>query len=638
MDQPKQSSPQNLKHRVFTCLTKLSDRDTQSIAATELESIARTLTQDLLPPFLSCIHQTDPSDKSPVRKQCVRLLGILSETHGDALSPFLSKMLSNLIRRLRDPDSAVRSTCINAISAMSSHITKPPFSSIVKPLAETLFTEQDHNAQIGASLCLASAIDAAPDPDPALLRRLLPRIEKLLKCDSFKAKPAVLTLIGSIVEAGGATSYNVVKNLVPCAVGFLSSEDWAARKAAAEVLVKLAVMERDMLSEFKSSCLKTFEARRFDKVKAVRDTMNQMLGAWKEIPDVSNDVSPPPQSQSSSKENASDGRYPLESRNSCTGGSEVPLMRKKSIPTSISPQLNSSSATTVRRRGPVDKSGSAMFRKLERKKASDLKVEVTAPHAPSVMRIHEDGLKKKDEKAPERGENEKNRFTKPETRRVLFTKNSDDKMNKFGGFRSGSRVVPCQEENSETTVEVSNTTEVPHRNHKECEDLSLIRKQLVQIENQQSSLLNLLEKFMGSSQNGLRSLETRVHGLELALDEISFDLAVSNRRMSSTDTAGATCCMLPGADFLSSKFWRKTEGRGSTSRFSPSHATQSGTAMRYIAGKNDNAGTFKSENLRFRLQGGGGFVVNPLAEIPSDSRDISEVSSNRISRNAHETA
>ena len=68
------------------------------------------------------------------------------------------------------------------------------------------------------------------------------------------------------MEAGGASSYNVVKDLVPCAVKFLSSEDWAARKAAAEVLVKLAVMERDMLSEFKSSCLKTFEARRFDKV------------------------------------------------------------------------------------------------------------------------------------------------------------------------------------------------------------------------------------------------------------------------------------------------------------------------------------------------------------------------------------
>lgn len=143
---------------------------------------------------------------------------------------------------------------------------------------------------------------------------------------------------------------------------------------------------------------------------------------------------------------------------------------------------------------------------------------------------------------------------------------------------------------------------------------------------------------MGSSQNGLRSLETRVHGLELALDEISFDLAVSNRRMSSTE---ATCCMIPGADFLSSKFRKKTEGRGSTSRFSPSNGTPPGAAMRYKAagtGRNDNAGTFRSEHRIFRLQGGGEFVVNPLAEIPSDSREISEASSNRISRNAHKTA
>ena len=126
-----------------------------------------------------------------------------------------------------------------------------------------------------------------------------------------------------------------------------------------------------------------------------------------------------------------------------------------------------------------------------------------------------------------------------------------------------------------------------------------------------------------------------MHGLELALDEISFDMAVSNRRMSSTES---TCCMIPGADFLSSKFWRKTEGRGSTSRFSPSHGTPSGAGPMpsYLAGRNgNNAGTFRSEHRRFRLHGGGEIVVNPLAQIPSDS-----ISSNRniISRNAHDNA
>lgn len=88
----------------------------------------------------------------------------------------------------------------------------------------------------------------------------------------------------------------------------------------------------------------------------------------------------------------------------------------------------------------------------------------------------------------------------------------------------------------------------------------------------------------------------------------------------------------PSADFLSSMFWRKTTGQWSTSRFSPLHATQSDIAMCHIAGNNDNAGAFKSESQRFQLQSCDGFVVNPLVEIPNDSRRISEVSSDKIPR------
>lgn len=87
-----------------------------------------------------------------------------------------------------------------------------------------------------------------------------------MKYDGFKAKPAVLTLIGSVIGSGGASGQGDLKSLVPCLVGFLSSEDWAARKAAAEALTKLAVVERDALSEFKAGSLRTFENRKFDKV------------------------------------------------------------------------------------------------------------------------------------------------------------------------------------------------------------------------------------------------------------------------------------------------------------------------------------------------------------------------------------
>ncbi|MFS8021409.1 putative MT-associated protein TORTIFOLIA1/SPIRAL2 [Helianthus anomalus] len=87
------------------------------------------------------------------------------------------------------------------------------------------------------------------------------RIEKLLKVDGFKAKATLLTVLGSVI----------------------GSEDWSVRKAAAEALEKLAVVERDLLLEFKSEGLKTSEAKKFDKVKVVRD---QMIKAWKAIPDV----------------------------------------------------------------------------------------------------------------------------------------------------------------------------------------------------------------------------------------------------------------------------------------------------------------------------------------------------------------
>lgn len=263
---PPAKQPSDLKNRVITCLNKLSDRDTLTMATNELDSIAKSLTNDAFAPFLTCLSTTDSAEKSPVRRQCVRLLSVMSVAHGDALSPHLSKMLASVLRRLRDPDSSVRSACVDAVSSISSHITRPPFSAILKPLADCISHEQDYNAQIGASLCLAAGIEASPEPEAYELKKLLPRLLKLVRNDCFKAKPALLSLIGSIASVGGASGKNLLNSLVPSMVEFLSSDDWAARKAAAEALGRLALAESNFLSEFKCTSLASLESRRFDKV------------------------------------------------------------------------------------------------------------------------------------------------------------------------------------------------------------------------------------------------------------------------------------------------------------------------------------------------------------------------------------
>ncbi|KAF2302446.1 hypothetical protein GH714_036383 [Hevea brasiliensis] len=552
------STANDLKHRVITCLNKLSDRATLSLATTELESIAKNLNHDSFFPFLNCIHNTDSSSKSPVRKQCVNLLTLLSNSHGNSLSPHLSKMISTVTRRLRDPDSAVRSACVEATSAMSSQITKPPFSTLSKPFIELLTLEQDFNAQVGASMCLAAAIEAAPEPEAEHLRRVLPRLGKLVKGEGFRAKAALLTVIG--------------------------------------ISLALAAL----------------------RVKAVRETMNRTLELWKEVPGVSDQVSVSSQSKSSPVDNAIGECFPSDSDDSHEVGFKSP-QPKKTVPANRSPQFDSSSVTTTRKQNPVksknDNSKTAMSCKMDHKKTSAWKTEIVLSHDAGCG----DDIKRCSYGVSESREDPNNEKFRPEAKLVLCSRIREDKQHKLGGLRSRSRVVPFNDDDNRYNkdVEVNNPNEEFFENNKDIEDLSLICDQLMQIENQQTNLLILLQRFIGSSQHGINSLQTRVLGLEMALDEISYDLALSSGRIPNTDSADNTCCKPPGAEFLSSKFWRRTEGRYSTSRFSSSGSMQSPHAARNIYGKDASSETFNANSQRFQHQNRSGFILNPLPNVRS---------------------
>lgn len=104
-----------------------------------------------------------------------------------------------------------------------------------------------------------------------------------------------------------------------------------------------------------------------------------------------------------------------------------------------------------------------------------------------------------------------------------------------------------------------------------------------------------------------------MHGLEIALDEISRNLALSSGRMANNDPASSACCRLPGTEFLSPKFWRKTEGRNSA-RLSVSE----------LQSYNDREArsSYTLDKWRHGVQGG--FVFNPLAEVNPQSAGSSE--------------
>lgn len=117
--------------------------------------------------------------------------------------------------------------------------------------------------------------------------------------------------------------------------------------------------------------------------------------------------------------------------------------------------------------GNENRTSPPMFQKLASKKPSNVKVE---PGAHTGALVSEDN--------PLNGDGKQ--LAKPEIKRALF----DEKQ-------IHDRVAP----GGETSVVVSNETGDVCRHQTDCEDLSRIRRQLVQIENQQSNLLEILQVF-----------------------------------------------------------------------------------------------------------------------------------------------
>lgn len=132
--------------------------------------------------------------------------------------------------------------------------------------------------------------------------------------------------------------------------------------------------------------------------------------------------------------------------------------------------------------------------KLVHKHPSDSSAEIASPgDSPSTTVV-----KKSDQDHD--GEDERSSKTKCfdnqsklEVKRVLFSKNRDKKFRKFSAPRFQSRVVPLPDIDSMESSVNGPVVEEFSEILREDSDLSVIRNQLVNIENQQSSLLDLLQ-------------------------------------------------------------------------------------------------------------------------------------------------
>jgi hypothetical protein len=156
---------------------------------------------------------------------------------------------------------------------------------------------------------------------------------------------------------------------------------------------------------------------------------------------------------------SSDGRYPpatLSSSNSARSTSPV-VARNRRLQFSRSPPPEASPIVTNQRNASAP-SRSKKLSPTTLSHKSDCKIEISIPRTPLKVAAKE--------------------------------KNFEEKANKVAGLKSSARVVPYEENG-----ELDTKNKGINGPQKEDADLLKIQMQLVQIENQQTNLLDLLQVF-----------------------------------------------------------------------------------------------------------------------------------------------
>ncbi|XAR67465.1 hypothetical protein NMG60_11002235 [Bertholletia excelsa] len=564
-----------LKQRILTSLSKLSDRDTHQIAVEDLEKIIQTLSSDGVSMLLNCLCDATNDPKPAVKKESLRLLAVLCATHGDSTATHLTKIIAHIVKRLKDSDSGVRDACRDSIGALSAHYLKGEgdngglgsvVSLFVKPLFEAM-GEQNKVVQAGSAMCMAKMVECAADPPIASFQKLCPRICKYLNNPNFLAKAALLPVISSLSQVG-AVAPQSLEALLQCIHDCLGNTDWATRKAAADTLSALALHSSNLIADGATSTVTVLEACRFDKIKPVRDSMTEALQLWKKIAGKGEDGISEDQKASHDGENSEPAKLSEKDL-------KLPNQGDIRSETSVNESLNGSSPTDFASKGKggniLDKAVGLLkkkapaltdkeinpefFQKLEKRGSGDLPVEVVVPrrclNSANVQNVGESELNDTGSRERSKGN------CQPDDGPI----NSKYRGTEQGTSNSFSRQREFDEFGRDKWAEERGNGKDPRTNW------LAIQRQLLQLERQQAHLMNMLQDFMGGSHDSMVTLENRVRGLERVVEDMAQDLSISLGRRGSNFMMGfeGSSNRLPGkyngfSDYSGAKMGRNGDG------------------------------------------------------------------------------
>ncbi|XP_026392560.1 microtubule-associated protein TORTIFOLIA1-like isoform X2 [Papaver somniferum] len=544
----------DLKQKILTSISKLSDRDTHQIAIEDLEKIIQTLTSDGVSVFLNCLYDSTNDPKPTVKKESLRLLGSLCTSHTDFTSTHLTKIISFIVKRLKDSDSSVRDSCRDTIGTLSCLYLNGDNANVgsvlslfVKPLFEAM-GEQNKVVQAASALAMARMVESSVDMPVTVLQKLCPRISKFLNNQNFLAKAALFSVVSSLSQVKAIAPQNF-SSLLQSMHDCLESSEWSTRKAAADTLISLASHSSHLIKDGDGTALiiNKLEACRFDKVKPVRDSMTETLHLLKKISEknadgIPDDPNPTPEdgkSLESAQTKILDHKNLNPDEKSSTAANDASIISSPPADSLLNEKDNSISDKTVgaMKKKPHTFSDKELnpefFQKFETN-SGDLP-EVVLPH-----RSHSSAISQSEDESEPTDTDHFCRLNHNGKRRDKWVvqrsiRGKDANMRAYDVDNSAE--ASCREDSCSAGIGLPrNESQVESSNSKV--NWLAIQRQLSQMERQQAHLMNMLQDFMGGSHDGMITLENRVRGLERVVEDMARDLAISSGRRTNNCFTG----------------------------------------------------------------------------------------------------
>lgn len=204
-------------------------------------------------------------------------MGILAEVFDNRLLDFFPKILHIITKRLRENDPQVNATCADTIGVVISiclrGLTPDQSYKHLTTIFRTffnIFTKNSKQAQIGAALCIAKAVQMSHvESLYNMIDELVQKLLDIMKWPTCQAHLQIIEAMLSLILAAEDNHEKLKHNallILPVIIENMPNPDWNVRKISVEVIYTISVLIPEVLLLGKHELLETLNQLRFDKV------------------------------------------------------------------------------------------------------------------------------------------------------------------------------------------------------------------------------------------------------------------------------------------------------------------------------------------------------------------------------------